>query len=115
MNSKPTAKATLHPGDRVTLGTACQFLFQTPVPVSTTARLDLISGHRLPLSIDGILLMAETVVIGPGPAAHVPVEDLEKSIVLFEIRMGWEFAAQAILRSTETPPRIARYYRRMPR
>jgi hypothetical protein len=88
VNGKPTAKATLHPGDRVTLGAACQFLFQSPVPVSSTARLDLVSGHRLPLSIDGILLMAETVVIGQGPAAHVPVDDVPKSIVLFRNKDG---------------------------
>src|SRR5262249_34479780 len=46
VNGKPASKATLHPGDRVTLGAACQFLFQSPVPVSATARLDLVSGHR---------------------------------------------------------------------
>jgi hypothetical protein len=88
VNGKPAGKATLHPGDRVTLGAACQFLFQTPVPVSTTARLDLVSGHRLPLSIDGILLMAETMVIGPGPAVHVPVADMERSVVLYRHKDG---------------------------
>jgi FHA domain len=88
VNGKPASKATLHPGDRVTLGAACQFLFQTPVPVSATARLDLVSGHRLPLSIDGILLMAETMVMGPGPAAHVPVEDMQKSVVLYRHKDG---------------------------
>jgi hypothetical protein len=88
VNGKPAARATLNPGDRVTLGAACQFLFQTPVPVSTTARLDLVSGHRLPLSIDGILLMAETAVIGPGPAAHIPVSDIEKSVVLYRTKDG---------------------------
>lgn len=88
VNGKPTAKANLHAGDRVTLGSACQFLFHTPVPVSTTARLDLVSGHRLPLSIDGILVMAETMVIGPGPAAHVPVVDMDKSVVLYRHKDG---------------------------
>jgi hypothetical protein len=88
VNGKPTAKATLHPGDRVTLGAACQFLFQTPVPVSATARLDLVSGHRLPLSIDGIMIMAETMVIGPGPAAHVVIADVEKSVVLYRHKDG---------------------------
>lgn len=88
VNGMATSKATLKPGDRVTLGAACQFLFQIPVPVSSSARLDLVSGHRLPLSIDGILLMSETLVIGPGPAAHIAVSDLEKSIVLYRHKDG---------------------------
>lgn len=88
VNGKGAAKANLQPGDRVTLGAACQFLFQTPVPVSTTARLDLVSGHRLPLSIDGIFLMAETLVMGPGPVAHVPLHEAEKSIVLYRTKDG---------------------------
>jgi tetratricopeptide (TPR) repeat protein len=88
VNGQPTGKATLNPGDRVTLGGACQFLFQTPVPVSTTARLDLVSGHRLPLSIDGIVLMAETLVMGPGPVAHVPLPEAEGSVVLYRHKDG---------------------------
>ena len=42
----------------------------------------------LPLSIDGILLMADTMVIGPGPASHVPVADLDKSILLYRTKDG---------------------------
>jgi hypothetical protein len=88
VNGQPTGKATLQPGDRVTLGAACQFLFQQPVPVSTSARLELVSGHRLPLSVDGILLMAETLVLGPGPQAHVPMPDLAKPVILYRHRDG---------------------------
>jgi hypothetical protein len=83
VNGQATAKATLQPGDRVTLGAACQFTFAQPVPVSTSARLELVSGHRLPLSVDGILLMAETLVLGPGPQAHVPMPDLETPVFLY--------------------------------
>jgi len=65
VNGQTVTKATLVPGDRVTLGAACQFRFLLPVPVSTSALLQLVSGHRLPVSVDGILLMAETLVLGP--------------------------------------------------
>jgi hypothetical protein len=88
VNGQPTSKATLQPGDRVTLGAACQFTFTQPVPVSTSARLELVSGHRLPLSVDGILLMAETLVLGPGPQAHVPMPDLAKSLFLYRHKDG---------------------------
>jgi hypothetical protein len=88
VNGQPTAKATLQPGDRVTLGAACQFTFAQPVPVSTSARLELVSGHRLPLSVDGILLMAETLVLGPAPQAHVPIPDLDKPVFLYRHKDG---------------------------
>jgi hypothetical protein len=87
VNGESTQKTTLHPGDRLTLGAACQFIFQRPVPVSATAKLQMQSGQRLPLSLDGILLMAETIVIGPGPQAHVSC-DLDKPVVLFRAKDG---------------------------
>ncbi|MFO0810625.1 MAG: hypothetical protein U0746_18515 [Gemmataceae bacterium] len=88
VNGRSADKVALTPGDRVTLGSACQFLFQVPVPVSTSARLELVSGHRLPLSVDGILLMAETLVMGDGPQAHIVVPGLETNIVFYRTKDG---------------------------
>jgi hypothetical protein len=65
------------------LGASCQLQFRLPVPVSATARLDLVSGHRLPLSVDAILLMAETLVLGEGTQVHINVPDLKQPLVLF--------------------------------
>ena len=62
--------------------------FRQPVPVSATARLDLVSGHRLPLAVDAVLLMADTLVMGPGTQAHVEVPDLERPVVLFRHKEG---------------------------
>ncbi len=88
VNSQPVTRALLRQGDRVTLGTSCQFVFRQPVPVTTTARLDLVSGHRLPLSVDGVLLMGDSLVLGPGPQAHVVVPDLNSPVVLFRHKEG---------------------------
>jgi tetratricopeptide (TPR) repeat protein len=88
VNSQPVTRALLRQNDRVTLGTSCQFVFRQPVPVSTTARLDLVSGHRLPLAVDGVLLMGESLVIGPGPQAHIVVPDLNSPVVLFRHKDG---------------------------
>jgi tetratricopeptide (TPR) repeat protein len=88
VNGQTLTRATLRPGDRVTLGASCQFQFHQPVPVSTTARLDLVSGHRLSLTVDGILLMADTLVLGNGPQVHVSVPDLKKNVVLFRHKDG---------------------------
>jgi hypothetical protein len=88
VNGQPVAKALLHDGDRITLGPSCQLQFRQPVAVSTSARLDLASGHRLPLAVDGVLLMADTLVLGPGEHVHVPMPDVPQPIVLFRTRDG---------------------------
>jgi tetratricopeptide (TPR) repeat protein len=88
VNGKPAERALLHSGDRVTLGTCCQFQFHQPVPISASARLDLVSGHRLRLAVDAVLLMADTLVLGPGSQVHVAMPDLEKPIILFRTREG---------------------------
>jgi hypothetical protein len=88
VNGQTVTKATLAPGDRVTFGAACQFRFLLPVPVSTSARLELVSGHRLPVSVDGILLMAETLVLGPGPQAHVELPGVAKDLILYRHKDG---------------------------
>src|SRR5207244_12976345 len=88
VNSRPVDRALLRAGDRITLGNSCQLHFRQPVPVSATARLDLVSGHRLPLAVDAVLLMAETLVLGPGPQAHVPIPDLKQPVVLYRHKEG---------------------------
>jgi tetratricopeptide (TPR) repeat protein len=86
VNSNTVNRSGLQSGDRFTLGSTCQFLFRLPVPGSMTARVDLVSGHRLPMSVDGVLLMAETLVISSGPQAHIVVPDLKQPVVLFRQR-----------------------------
>lgn len=83
VNARDVTRALLQSGDRVTLGASCQLLFHQPVPISATARLDLVSGHRLPLSVDAILLMADTLVLGDESQVHINVPDLKQPVVLF--------------------------------
>jgi hypothetical protein len=88
VNGKATTRALLRPGDRVTLGASCQFQFHQPVPVSASARIDLVSGHRLPVAVDAVLLMADTLVLDRGPQAHVSVPDLKSPVVLYRHKDG---------------------------
>ncbi len=83
VNGQTMERALLQSGDRVTLGASCQLQFRQPVPVSSSARLDLASGHRLPLAVDGVLLMADTLVLGPDSQVHVAMPDLQQPIVLY--------------------------------
>ena len=88
VNGQPADQALLQPGDRITLGACCQFQFRQPVPVSATARLDLVSGHRLPLTLDGVILMADTLILGPGSKTHVTVPELDQPVILFRQKEG---------------------------
>ena len=76
----PTA---LRHGDVIRLGSTVELEFHQPSPASATARLEIVSRHRLPLAVDGVLLMAETCIIGPGPQSHIQSLDLEKPVVLY--------------------------------
>ena len=88
VNNEPVSKALLRGNDRVTLGSCCQVRFRQPAPVSASARLDLVSGHRLPLSVDGVLLMADTLVLGPGTHVHVEMPDSKSNVVLYRHKEG---------------------------
>jgi len=88
VNGQRVTRAVLSAGDRVTLGTTCQFLFHKPVSVSGTARLELTSGHRLPVAVDGILLMANELLLGPGPHAHVILPGPTAPVSIYRSREG---------------------------
>jgi len=88
VNGQPAEKALLRPNDRITLGTTCQLVFRQPAPVSASARLDLTSGQRYPLSVDGVILMADTLLLGPGPQMHVTMPDLKHPLVLYRHKDG---------------------------
>jgi hypothetical protein len=88
VNGKEVTRTVLSAGDRVTLGTSCQFLFHKPVSISSTVRLELTSGHRLPVAVDGVLLMGNEVILGPGPNAHVLAPGLSKPVLLYRSRDG---------------------------
>jgi hypothetical protein len=86
VNGRPADKALLQSGDRINLGGSCQITFRQPAAVSASARLELTSGHRLLLTVDGVLLMADTLVLGPGSQAHVAMPDLQQPVVLYRHR-----------------------------
>jgi hypothetical protein len=88
VNGKESTRAVLAGGDRVTLGATCQFLFHKPVSVSSTARLELTSGHRLPVAVDGVLLMGNEVMLGPAPNAHIHLPGLEAPILIYRSKDG---------------------------
>ncbi len=91
VNGASAKRTILRTGDRVTLGATCQFVFHQPVPISPSARLELVSGHRLPVAVDGILLMAENLILGPGPQAHVLLPEGSGNLVFYRSQEGIGF------------------------
>jgi hypothetical protein len=88
LNQQTVQRGLLQDGDRLTLGSSCQWRFAQPVPVSSTARLDFVSGHRLRWAVDGVILMSETCVLGATGAAHIPIQQLRRRAVLFRTNEG---------------------------
>ena len=66
----PGPRVALRHGDVITLRTV-QWRFHQPAPWQTTALLKLVSRHRLPLALDGVLLLGDFCVLGPRSDAHI--------------------------------------------
>jgi len=73
----------LSDGDEIELGQGVRLRFRQPHALSATARLELVSGHRTQPSADGILLMAESCVMGPKWQNHVVCRDWSSDVVLY--------------------------------
>jgi len=84
VNGKPVVdQVVLRDGDVIRLGSTVELEFRQPSPVSATARLSIVSRHRLPLAVDGVLLMAETCIVGGASQAHIPAPALKSPVVLY--------------------------------
>jgi hypothetical protein len=57
--------------------------FRRPHPLSATARLELTSSHRLRPSCDGVLLLAQSCVLGAKSTSHIVCPDWESEVMLF--------------------------------
>ena len=80
--------ATLPPRCELRLGNSLRMNFSRPHPLSTTARLDLLSNHRTQPASAAVLLMAETCVLGPSSKNHVVCKGWQSDVVIY--RQGVE-------------------------
>ena len=83
VNGKTVTESPLADGDVIRLGSTVEFEFRRPSPFSATARLRIVSRHRLPLAVDGVILMAETCIIGSNRQAHIAAPGLDGPVVLY--------------------------------
>lgn len=92
--------AVLRHGDRIVLGAAqpqaetppelgVPLRFSQPHPLSPTARLVTESRHRGRPRADGIILVAETCILGPDDSSHIVAPDAEGEVVLVCREQQW--------------------------
>jgi hypothetical protein len=77
------AKTLLSDGAEIELGTGVRLRFRQPHALSGTARLEFLSRHRTQPYADGVLLMAESCVLGPRWQNHVVCRDWTGDVVLY--------------------------------
>jgi hypothetical protein len=70
-------------GDEIELGATVVMRFRQPHALSVTGRLELLSHHRTRPSADGILLMADSCILGPSQYNHVICRNWGGDLVLF--------------------------------
>jgi hypothetical protein len=84
INRRPICEPTLlYDQDEIELGSGVKLRFAQPHALSATARLDFLSRHRPQLRVDGVLLMAESCVLGPNFRNHVVCRDWKDDVVLY--------------------------------
>jgi hypothetical protein len=76
-------KTLLSDGDEIELGTGVRLRFRQPHALSGSARLEFVSRHRTQPYADGVLLMAESCVLGPQWQNHVVCRDWSRDVVLY--------------------------------
>ncbi len=76
-------KTLLSDGDEIEMAGAVRLRFRQPHALSASARLDFISHHRPQPKADGVLLMAESCVLGPKWQNHVICRDWQADVVLY--------------------------------
>lgn len=70
-------------GEVIELGSTVRIALRRPHPLSATARLDFVSRHRTQPPVDAVLLMAETLILGPATSSHVHCPHWSREVVLY--------------------------------
>lgn len=81
-------RVALFDGALIELGRSVRLKFRQPSALSLSARLDFLSDHRPTQSVDAVVLLADTCLLGPGDDNHIVCPDWSGPVVL--VRQGNE-------------------------
>ncbi len=70
-------------GQEIQLGNSVVLRFQIPTPLSATAIIQFVSDHRPVHSVDGVILMQDTLLLGAGGDCHVRCPQWTENVVVF--------------------------------
>lgn len=76
-------QTTLHDKYEIRLGDRVMLKFELPSVLSTSARIRFLSDHRPSPTVDGVVLMGDTCLLGPGNENHIRCPDWQDSVLLF--------------------------------
>ena len=76
-------------GADITLGQTVRLGFHRPTVLSGSGRLSFQSDHRPTHSLDGVVLVADTCLLGPGRDCHVRCPEWEDSVILIHRSGQW--------------------------
>jgi hypothetical protein len=88
-------RAHLNNNYRIELGSGVRFRFRIPSVLSATAVIDFVSDHRPNRSIDGVILMDETCLLGPTADNHVVCPDWNQTVLLYRKSDGFWVKSQS--------------------
>ncbi len=83
VNGRRINSSPIRDGDVIRLGSNVELEFRRPSPVTSTATLRLLSRHRLPMAVDGIILMAQSCLMGASRQCHMVAPRIKEPVVLF--------------------------------
>ena len=75
----------------IEIGKRVKLRFNKPSALSASARLDLVSLNRFKPHVDGVLLLADSLIIGPSPHSHVVCPGWKSDLLLFRHDDQWTF------------------------
>lgn len=94
VNGQPVRRRLLADGDRINLNARCGLKFGLPSRASTTAMLTLSAARLARRDVRRVMLLDRSLILGPGPGAHIRAEGLSQPAVLY-VRDGRVFCRTA--------------------
>ena len=94
VGSKKVQKKLLTHDDAVELGSRCRIRFGQPTGMSSTALLDLRKGMRIEGDVKTVVLLDDTLIIGPGSNCHIRAPMLESRFLIQRAKDGLRCRAE---------------------
>jgi hypothetical protein len=76
--------AALTDGGKIELGSSVRLKFRRPHALTGTARLEFASNHRTQPTVNAVILMSDTCILGPRPHSHILCRNWTEEVILFK-------------------------------